>query len=88
VTPLSGRSATLHEVARRARVSVKTASRIANEAPHVSPATRRRVLDAITRLGYRPNTLARSVRTRRSDTLTLVVPSIRNPFYPAIARGV
>lgn len=92
VTTLSSRSrpehATLREVARRARVSIKTASRVANSEPRVAGATRRRVQQAIQSLGYRPNELARSMRTRRSDTLGLIVPSIRNPFYPAIARGV
>ena len=91
VTTLSSKRpghATLREVARRARVSIKTASRVANREPRVAGATRRRVEQAIRRLGYRPNGLARSMRTRRSDTLGLIVPSIRNPFYPAIARGV
>ncbi|HXG16287.1 MAG TPA: LacI family DNA-binding transcriptional regulator [Calidithermus sp.] len=88
MTTLSDDHPTLREVARRARVSIKTASRVANREPNVAPATRRRVERVIARLGYRPNSLARGMRTRRSDLLGLVVPSIRNPFYPAIARGV
>lgn len=88
MTTLSDPLVTLREVARWAKVSVKTASRVANAAPHVAPDTRRRVLRVIEALGYRPNSLARSIRTRRSHTLALIVPSIRNPFYPAIARGV
>jgi len=88
MTTLSGRHPTLREVARRARVSIKTVSRVANGEPNVAGGTRARVLAAIRRLGYRPNSLARSMRTRRSDTIGLIVPSIRNPFYPAIARGV
>jgi LacI family transcriptional regulator len=85
---LSKNHPTLREVARRAGVSIKTASRVANREPNVAAATRRRVERAIAALGYRPNSLARGMRTRRSDLLGLVVPSIRNPFYPAIARGV
>jgi LacI family transcriptional regulator len=69
-------------------VSIKTASRVARGEPNVATGTRRRVQEAIRRLRYRPNSLARSMRTRRSDTLGLIVPSIRNPFYPAIARGI
>jgi LacI family transcriptional regulator len=79
---------TLHDVARKAKVSIKTASRVVNEEPNVADATRQRVQAAIKALGYRPNSLARSMRTNRSDTLGLIVPSIRNPFYPAIARGI
>lgn len=90
MTTLSGprRHPTLREVARHARVSIKTVSRVANGEPNVAEATRARVLAGIRRLGYRPNGLARSMRTRRSDTIGLIVPSIRNPFYPAIARGI
>lgn len=90
MTTLSGlgRHPTLREVARQARVSIKTASRVANGEVNVAEGTRSRVAAAIRKLGYRPNGLARSMRTRRSDTLGLIVPSIRNPFYPAIARGI
>ncbi|MCL6640063.1 MAG: LacI family DNA-binding transcriptional regulator, partial [Candidatus Rokubacteria bacterium] len=63
---------TLREVARRAGVSIKTVSRVANREPNVAAATRRRVERAITALGYRPNSLARGMRTRRSDLLGLV----------------
>jgi LacI family transcriptional regulator len=79
---------TLREVASRARVSIKTVSRVANRERSVAATTRSHVERVIAELGYRPNTLARSMRTRQSDTLGLVVPSVRNPFYPAIARGV
>ncbi len=85
---MSTTQTTLREVARRAGVSIKTASRVVNQEPNVAPATRRRVERIIARLGYRPNSVARSMRTRRSEMLGLVVPSIRNPIYPAIARGV
>ena len=46
------------------------------------------MLEAIERLGYRPNALARGLRTSRSQTIGLVIPDITNPFYPALARGL
>lgn len=87
MTTLSNHS-TLHDVAELAKVSIKTASRVVNEEPTVAAETRERVLSAIKELAYRPNSLARSMRTNRSDTIGLIVPSIRNPFYPSIAKGV
>jgi DNA-binding LacI/PurR family transcriptional regulator len=57
------------DVARLAGVSQQTVSRVLNDSPHVRPATRERVLDAIGKLGYRPNRLARALVTGRSRTL-------------------
>ncbi|HZC27743.1 MAG TPA: LacI family DNA-binding transcriptional regulator, partial [Actinopolymorphaceae bacterium] len=50
--------------------------------------TRRRVLEAIDTLGYRPSELARSLRTQRTRTVALLIPDITNPFYPMLARGL
>jgi DNA-binding LacI/PurR family transcriptional regulator len=57
------------DVARLAGVSQQTVSRVLNDSPHVRPATRERVLDAIGKLGYRPNRVARALVTGRSQTL-------------------
>ncbi|CCH78027.1 Transcriptional regulator, LacI family [Nostocoides japonicum T1-X7] len=62
----------MHDVARRAGVSHQTVSRVVNEMPNVRPATRARVLQAIADLGYRPNSAARALVTRRSGTIGVV----------------
>lgn len=72
--PSTTRAATLTDVARRADVSVKTASNVATGRVHVSDATRRRVQRAIDELGYRPNPIARALRRGGHETLTLIVP--------------
>lgn len=80
--------ATMADVAREAKVSVMTVSRVVNDKGEISPATRRRVLEVIERLGYRPSAIARGLATSRTGTLGLVVPDIANPFFSDIARGV
>lgn len=79
---------TIEDVAREAGVGRQTVSRALNDKSEIAPATRERVLEAVTRLGYRPSTLARGMRTQRSDVIGLVMSDIANPFYPAVARGV
>ena len=80
--------ATIGDVAKQAGVSTGTVSRVLNGAPNLVPATRDRVLDAIRELGYVPNGAARSLRSRRSRAVALVVPDISNVFWPTVARGV
>lgn len=63
---------TLRDVAEQSRVSIKTVSRVVNNQGEISDATRRRVQTAIKRLGYRPNILARSLVSRKSNTLAVV----------------
>lgn len=79
--------ATLREVARRAGVSVATASRALNRPELVEEGTRRRVLALADELAYTPNQAARALSTGRSGTLGLVVPDLNNPFYPGIVKG-
>ncbi len=79
---------TIADVAREAGVSVQTVSRVLNGKGEVSSRTRERVRATIAQLGYRPNSVARSLVTRRTTTLGLVVPDIANPFFPEVARGV
>jgi DNA-binding LacI/PurR family transcriptional regulator len=70
------RPATLHDVARLAQVSHQTVSRVVNDSPNVSDTTRRRVQNAIRELDYRPNRTARSLITRRSQTLQAIAMGI------------
>ena len=80
----------LHEVARRADVSVSTVSRVLNAPEKVHAATRVRVERAIEELGYRPSRVARRLRVRhgRAHIVGLIIPDIQNPFYSDIVRGV
>src|SRR5512139_3258174 len=78
----------IRDVARLAGVAPITVSRVVNGADSVSEETRRRVQQAIDQLHYVPNTLARSLRSRHSHTIALIVPDIANPFWTTVARGV
>ncbi|GAB4537558.1 MAG: hypothetical protein Kow0063_24490 [Anaerolineae bacterium] len=79
---------TINDVARRAGVSPVTVSRVINNAPNVSPATREKVEQAIQELGYVPSLAARSLRLKRTRTLALILPDITNTFWTTVARGV
>jgi DNA-binding LacI/PurR family transcriptional regulator len=79
--------ATIQQVAEAAGVSPSTVSNLLNgRAERMLPETRERVSAAITRLGYRPNRAARQLRTGRTRTIGLIVPSVGNPFWGAFAR--
>ena len=78
---------TIADVARLAGVSTMTVSRVINAKDDVRSSTRQRVERAIAQLEYHPSQAARSLTTRRSRTLGLLVPDITNPFFPAIVRG-
>jgi DNA-binding LacI/PurR family transcriptional regulator len=85
--------ATLDEVARVAGVSRATVSRVVNGSPKVSADVRRSVEKAIDRLGYVPNRAARSLVTRKSDSIAVVItePASRlfnDPFFPRLVRGI
>lgn len=78
----------IKDVAEAAGVSTATVSRVLTNGLHVRPEVRKRVLAAVERLGYRPNLVARSLRSQQSTTLGLIVSDIRNPFFTAISRAV
>ncbi|MEI5102853.1 LacI family DNA-binding transcriptional regulator [Streptomyces sp. PmtG] len=80
----------LRDVADTAGVHPATASRALNPATRarVSADTARRVLRAAKDLGYRPNPIARSLKTTHSHTVGLIIPDLGNPYFPPIARGV
>jgi LacI family transcriptional regulator len=81
-------SPTIEHVAYLAGVSTATAGRAMGGYGAVSPATRERVAAAAAQLGYRRNSLARSMITGTTHTLGLVVADIENPFFARAARGV
>jgi LacI family transcriptional regulator len=81
---------TQFDVARAAGVSQAVVSYVLNDVTTVSilPETRERVKAAIAELGYVPNTAARSLRSRRTNTVAAVIPDITNPWYPEFVRGI
>src|SRR5262245_56869050 len=78
----------ISEVARHAGVSTATVSRVLSQPSVVAPATRRRVLQAVERLGYEPNATAKNLRTLRTGKLLVTVPDLSNPFFSLILQGI
>src|SRR5262249_17805722 len=83
----SDRPPTLADVAAAAAVSTPTASRALRGSPLVGEPTRRRVQEAAGGLGFEPNRLARSLRTRSSMLVGVVVPDVAVAFYAAALKG-
>lgn len=79
---------TLRDVAQLAGVSIKTVSRVVNDDREVTDATAAKVRSAIRALNYRPNPLARSLRTGRDEAIGLVVETISDPFFAAVTEAV
>ena len=78
---------TIRDVAAMALVSPATVSRVLNGKQDVGSDLRRRVLGAVTELGYRRNGPARSLRTRAAMVLGVIISDITNPFFTAVVRG-
>ena len=81
------RMSTQKELAKLAGVSAGTVSNVISGSAQVSERSRLKVLEAIRVLNYRPNLIARSLKTNRTSTLGIVVPDITIPFFPKIIRG-
>jgi DNA-binding LacI/PurR family transcriptional regulator len=77
---------TISRVAERAGVSRTTVSHVINHADRVSRSLRERVQAAIDELGYTPNPQAQSLRTGRTNIIAMLIPDIRNPFYPELVK--
>ncbi|MDP2138522.1 MAG: LacI family DNA-binding transcriptional regulator [Candidatus Didemnitutus sp.] len=80
----------LIDVARRAKVNISTVSRIINKTGSFGSATETRVRKIMKELGYKPNRVARRLRTQEgsSHLMGLIIPNIQNPFFADLARGV
>lgn len=81
-------SITIYDVAREANVSMATVSRVVNGNPNVKPTTRKKVLDTIERLGYRPNAVARGLASKKTTTVGAIIPDISSTFFSELTRGI
>jgi LacI family transcriptional regulator len=79
---------TIYDVAREANVSMATVSRVVNGNPNVKPATRKKVLEVIDRLDYRPNAVARGLASKKTTTVGVIIPDVSNMFFASLARGI
>jgi LacI family transcriptional regulator len=79
---------TIKEIAKLANVSPMTVSRAVNNSHKVREETRENILEIADRLGYRPNRIARSLVSKKSNLISLVVANISNPFFAEISRGI
>ena len=79
---------TIYDVARLADVSIATVSRLLNGTGQIAPSTRLAVEAAVRQLDYQPNRIARSLATKSTQTIALLLPEITNPFYGALVSGI
>jgi Transcriptional regulators len=79
---------TIKDVAAYANVSKSTVSRVLSGNGYVGEATKKQVMQAVQDLGYKPNTIAKSLKVRRSGTIGVIIPSIQNLIFPDIVRGI
>lgn len=79
---------TIYDVAREAKVSMATVSRVVNGNANVKSETKDKVKAVIERLGYRPNAVARGLASRRTTTIGVVIPDVTNHYFAELARGI
>jgi len=80
--------ATITDVAKLAGVSKATVSKVLNNTAKISEQVRKQVQEAAEKLGYRPSQIARSLKNKRTKSIGLVLPSVTDPFFAEIVRGV
>ena len=79
---------TIYNVAREAGVSMATVSRVVNGNKNVKENTRKKVLEVIDRLDYRPNAVARGLASKKTTTVGVVIPNITNSYFATLAKGI
>jgi len=79
---------TIYDVAREAKVSMATVSRVLNGTAVVKDETKKRVVDTISRLGYRPNAVARGLASKKTKTIGVIVPDVSAAFVAEVVRGI
>ncbi len=79
---------TIYDVAREAKVSMATVSRVVNGNANVKKETKDKVEEVIARLGYRPNAVARGLASRRTTTIGVIIPDVTDHYFAELARGI
>lgn len=79
---------TIHDIARKLNISASTVSRALNDNPLISESTRERIKREALKMGYRPNTMAANLRTRRTNTIGVIVPLINRHFFSSVISGI
>lgn len=79
---------TMHDIAKKANVSLSTVSRVLNNSAPVKKETKKAVLDAIKEFDFIPNALARGLATNTSKSIGFIIPEVLNPFYPELLQSV
>ncbi|WEB49455.1 catabolite control protein A [Streptococcus anginosus] len=79
---------TIYDVAREAGVSMATVSRVVNGNKNVKENTRKKVLEVIDRLDYRPNAVARGLASKKTTTVGVVIPNITSSYFATLAKGI
>jgi len=80
--------ATIYDVAREAGVAPSTVSYVLNNTKKVKESTRKRVMKAVEKLDYTPSSIARSLKTKTTSTIGIILPDISNPFFSEITKGI
>lgn len=82
------KSPSIKDIAKEAGVVISTVSNVINKTRFVKPETRNKVLKAIKKLNYRPNIIARGLRTKSTRAIGVIVPDISSPFFSQVIRGM
>ena len=80
--------ATLKDVAKETGLTVSTVSRVLNNRGYISEETRKKVYEAMKKLNYRPNEVARSLSKQTTNTIGVIVPHIRHPYFAELIRNL
>lgn len=80
--------ATIKDLARELKLSPSTISRALRDHPDISPKTKKRVVSLADKLDYHPNSIAQSLQTKRTKTIGVIVPEIKQPFFASVINGI
>ena len=86
--PSKRKHITIREVAKETGVSISTVSNVLNKSRYVKKETEERILEAVKKLNYRPNMVARGLRLKSTGSVGVIVPDISNPFFAEMVRGM
>src|SRR5210317_60680 len=79
---------TIHDIARKLNISASTVSRALKDNPIIREETRKRIQKTAEEMGYRPNIMAANFRTKRTNTIGVIVPLINRHFFSSVISGI